>query len=218
LVLTRILPKDLTVVAAGVPVVASTADRVAVLARPAGADGIVEATVRHRPDVLVLDVGGADGTAIIRRVVREAPGTAVLAVTPPGDEALVIALMRAGARGVVHHDAGADELSRAIRGVATGAAVFGQSAADRLYALVTTSVPVQDLPRLTAREHEVLDLLAAGLGHLAIARRLALAPKTVRNLMSNVQAKFGTDDRELVLSRARAAGLGTAPKSADGCR
>jgi DNA-binding NarL/FixJ family response regulator len=212
-VLTRILPKDLTVVTAGVPMVASTADRLAVLARPSAGDDVVEATVSHGPDVLVLDAGSCvDAIEIIRRIGREAPGTAVLAVTPAGDEALVIAVMQAGARGVVHDDASADALRRAIRAVATGAVVFGQSAADRLYELVTTPRPVRALPQLTAREYEVLDLLAAGLGHLAIARRLSLAPKTVRNLMSNVQAKFGTDDREFVLRQARAAGLGTGSK------
>ncbi len=95
----------------------------------------------------------------------------------------------------------------ALDGLA-GAAVFGERAADRLYGLLTASQPIRVFPQLTSREHEVLDLLAGGLGIPAIAGRLGLAPKTVRNLVSAILAKVGTEDLEALLTQARNAGFG----------
>jgi DNA-binding NarL/FixJ family response regulator len=67
-------------------------------------------------------------------------------------------------------------------------------------------------PQLTAREHEVLDLLARGLDNPAVARRLALSGKTVRNHVSNVIAKLQVVDRTAAILRARDAGLGGPPR------
>ncbi|WP_244199628.1 LuxR C-terminal-related transcriptional regulator [Amycolatopsis thailandensis] len=163
-----------------------------------------------RPDVLVLSVHppALDGLAITREVSSRVPGTAVLVLTPPGDGEFVVAAMLAGARGVLSRSAGPDDLIRFIRGVAAGAVVFGERAADRLYGLLAASQPVRVFPRLTSREHEVLDLLAGGLVIAQVARQLGLAPKTVRNVVSSIHAKAGTDDREVLLGQARNAGLG----------
>ncbi|WP_236725168.1 response regulator [Amycolatopsis orientalis] len=163
-----------------------------------------------RPDVLVLPVRppGLDGLAVTREVASRVPETAVLVLTPPGDNETWVAAMRAGARGVLAGTAGPEDLLRAIHGVAAGAVVFGEHAANRLYGLLNTARPIQAFPQLTSREHEVLDLLAGGLGIADVARRLGLAAKTVRNVVSAVHAKVGTDDRETLLGQARNAGLG----------
>nr|WP_246481437.1 response regulator transcription factor [Amycolatopsis umgeniensis] len=163
-----------------------------------------------RPDVLVLSVHppALDGLAVTREVSSRVPGTVVLALTPPGDNETWVAAMRAGARGVLARTAGLEDLVRAIHGVAAGAVVFGEHAANRLYGLLSESRPIQVFPQLTSREHEVLDLLAGGLRIPDIARRLGLVPKTVRNVMSSIHAKVGTDDREILLGQARNAGLG----------
>ncbi|WP_340685089.1 hypothetical protein LCL61_00985 [Amycolatopsis coloradensis] len=118
-----------------------------------------------------------------REVASRVPGTAILALTPPGDGELVVAAMLASARGVLSRSAGHDDLVRFIRGVAAGAVVFGERAADRLYGLLAASQPMRAFPRLTA-------------------------PKTVRNVVSSIHAKAGTDDREVLLAQARDAGLG----------
>ncbi|MEV6906640.1 response regulator transcription factor [Amycolatopsis sp. NPDC051071] len=198
-----------TVVFAGVPEPPASPE-LEVVAHAADERDAVSHTTALRPDVLVLTVRppGLDGLAVTREVSSRVPGTAVLVLTPPGDNELWAAAIRAGARGVVAGSAGPEDLARAIHGVAAGAVVFGEHAANRLYGLLSASRPIQVFPQLTSREHEVLDLLAGGLAIPALARRLGLAPKTVRNIVSAIQAKVGTDDREVLLGQARNAGLG----------
>ncbi|WP_410672841.1 LuxR C-terminal-related transcriptional regulator [Amycolatopsis sp. cmx-4-68] len=194
---THSLGKPLTVVAAGVPV--APADGIEVVGSvPPSPGAVLAALAAARPDVLLLRPADRTGLAVIPRT-----GRVPVLVLTAGE--LVVAAMRAGARGFLHDDAGPAELARAIRAVAGGAAVFGAHAADRLYARLAGREPL--LPDLTAREREVLGLLAEDLGNLAIAARLDLAPKTVRNVVSGILGKFGTADRAGVGARAREAGL-----------
>ncbi|MEU5259655.1 response regulator transcription factor [Amycolatopsis sp. NPDC021455] len=196
------MTQPLKVVAAGVPAVPAPADGIEVIGSvPPEPGAVLRALSAARPDVLLLRPADRAGLSVIGRAGR----TPVLVLTAPDAGELVIAAMRAGARGLLHDDIGPADLARAIRVVAGGAAVFGEDAADRLYARLTGPAP--SLPGLTAREREVFGLLAEDLGNLAIAARLNLAPKTVRNLVCAVLAKFGTADRAFVGARAREAGL-----------
>lgn len=198
--------KQLTVVAAGIPVASSPADGIEVLTTVStDRDAVREALTLH-PDVLLLRLAPDDDRGIA--VLRQTAGTPVLVLTPPGASELVIAAMRAGARGLLHDDVARHDLVRAIRVVAGGAAVFGKDAADRLYGRLNAPEPAEAFPNLTAREHEVLRLLADDLGNAAIADRLRLAPKTVRNIVCSILAKFGAGDRADVVAQAREAGLG----------
>ena len=177
------LREQLTVVTAGVRLASSPTHGIEVLESVAPeCDPVLRALTAARPDVLVLRLRRADLSD------------------------LVIAAMRAGARGLVHHDASPADLARAIRVVAGGAAVFGADAADRLYGRL--NAPTRVFPELTEREHEVIGLLADGLDNRAIAARLALAPKTVRNIVSGILAKIGAADRGEAMVLARQAGLG----------
>ncbi|OXM47449.1 DNA-binding response regulator [Amycolatopsis alba DSM 44262] len=199
----------MSVVFAGVPEPPESSELEVVAHTPDEREAVWHATAL-RPDVLVLSVHppALDGLAVTREVASRVPGTAVLVLTPPGDGELVVAAMLAGARGVLSRTAGHDDLVRFIQGVAAGAVVFGERAADRLYGLLAESRPMRVFPRLTSREHEVLDLLAGGLVVAQVARQLGVAPKTVRNVVSSIHAKVGTDDREVLLGQARNAGLG----------
>ncbi|HEV2784441.1 MAG TPA: response regulator transcription factor [Actinophytocola sp.] len=119
------------------------------------------------------------------------------------------AALRAGARGFLHKADEADDILRAIRSVAAGAAIFGPTIAGRLADLFGGKGPDRHpFPDLTAREREVLDLIAGGLPNATIAGRLHLAPKTVSNHISTIFAKLGTPDRAAAIVRAREAGLG----------
>ncbi|GIH92042.1 response regulator [Planobispora siamensis] len=181
------------------------------------ADG-VEAVVlaeRLRPDVVVMDLqmpklGGTEAT---RRIVASRPGTGVLVLTMHDDDESVFAAMLAGARGYLVKGADQVEILRAITAVAGGEVIFGPALAGRVtayFARLATLRPAAEepFPQLTAREREVLDLIAAGLSNRAIAERLVLAPKTVRNNVSNVLAKLQVADRAEAIIRARDAGLG----------
>ncbi|MEV4221969.1 MULTISPECIES: response regulator transcription factor [unclassified Nonomuraea] len=168
-----------------------------------------------RPDVVVLDLQmpGLDGLAAAERILAAAPGTGVLVLSMHEDDDTVLAAMRAGARGYLLKGADQTEILRAITAVAGGEVIFGQALAARVSGffarLAGGDAPrAQPFPQLTAREREVLELIAAGLSNAEIAARLFLSPKTVRNNVSNVFAKLQVADRAQAIIRARDAGLG----------
>jgi DNA-binding NarL/FixJ family response regulator len=178
------------------------------------ADGVeaVALAGRVRPDVVVMDVqmprlNGVDAT---RRLAEEAPGVGVVVLTMSEDDGTVFAAVRAGARGYLVKGAEQEEIVRAITTVAAGGAVFGAPLARRIAEFFTAgpATPETPFPQLTAREREILELLAAGRSNAQIAAALYLSPKTVRNNVSNVFAKLQVADRAEAIVRARDAGLG----------
>ncbi len=162
-------------------------------------------------DLNMPDVGGIEAT---RRILATHPNVGVLVLTMLEDDDSVFAAMRAGARGYVLKGAGGDEVLRAIRAVNGGEAIFGPTVASRLLRHFAAprspgrSVPLSPFSDLTEREREVLGLLASGYTNTAIADRLYLSPKTVRNHVSAIFGKLQVTDRGQAIVRARQAGLG----------
>jgi len=193
----RVLLEDL-----GVEVVAEAAD----------GEEAVAAVQRERPDVVFMDLQMPRLTGIeaIRRLVAEDPEVRVLVLTMVADDDALFAAVQAGALGYVLKGAGQAEIGRALTAVAAGEAVYGAPVARRLRAFFTagSGVVAKPFPELTDREREVLDLIAAGLPNAAIARKLFLSEKTVRNNITAVFAKLGVRDRAEAVVRAREAGLG----------
>jgi DNA-binding NarL/FixJ family response regulator len=166
-----------------------------------------------RPDVVLMDIQMPDlnGIEATRRVVDTDPNAGVVILTMFRDDDSVFAAMRAGARGYVVKDAGGEEVLRVVRAVANGEAHFGPEIAKRLINFFSAPRPApasEVFPELTAREHEVLDLIARGLSNTEISRRFFLSPKTVRNHISNIFTKLRVADRAEAIVRAREAGLG----------
>jgi DNA-binding NarL/FixJ family response regulator len=119
--------------------------------------------------------------------------------------------MRAGARGYLLKGSDRGEISRALTAVARGEAIFSPAIAQRLvlyFASARTAGAEEAFPQLSAREREILELISEGLTNAAIAQRLFLAPKTVRNHVSRVFTKLQVADRAQAVIRAREAGLG----------
>ncbi|MCW2937605.1 MAG: LuxR family transcriptional regulator [Actinomycetia bacterium] len=176
------------------------------------ADGsaAVALVLEQLPDVVVMDLRmpGLDGVEATRQILRSAPGTAILILTMIDDDSSVFAAMRAGARGYVLKGAGPPEILRAIRVVASGEAIFGPAIADRMVHFFSASRTTPAFPELTSREQEILELMATGAANTAIAARLGLTEKTVRNNVSNIFAKLRVADRAAAVARARDAGLG----------
>jgi DNA-binding NarL/FixJ family response regulator len=208
--LSVVLADDHPVVRGGLRALLSGVDGITVVAESGTHPGDVAAALRHGPQVLIVDrpMRGPDGVALIRSVLREVPGLAVLVFTSSEDDESVFNAMRAGARGYILKGAEQSDIVRAIRGVAAGEVIFGARIAARLTELMMRQVQPDPFPELTGREREILSLIADGLGNASIAHRLDLAPKTVRNNICTIFAKLGVADRSEAILRARAAGLG----------
>lgn len=178
-----------------------------------GAEAVALAD-RLQPDVVLMDIRmppGLDGIEATRRILETSPHIGVLMLTMVEDDDSVFAAMRAGARGYLLKGALKAEILRAIDGVSSGEAIFGPAIARRLmdyFAAPRRMTAVQRFPELTAREREILHLIAQHRTNPEIAARLSLSPKTVRNVVSSILGKLQVADRAEAIIRAREAGLG----------
>lgn len=170
-----------------------------------------------RPDVVLMDINmpglnGIEATKQISAMAGDtAPHSAILIITMFDDDTVFTA-MRAGARGYLLKGAQGEETLRAIRAVANGEVIFSPGVAAQMMdffvrggAGVTHPVP---FPELTPREREILELLAQGLTNNAIAEKVILSPKTVRNQVSTIFSKLQVASRSEAIIKAREAGLG----------
>ena len=180
-----------------------------------GAEAVALAR-QQRPDVALLDVRmpGLNGIDATAQIVRECPATRVLMLSMFEDDDLIVAAMRAGARGYVVKEASEREILQAVLTVAAGGAVLGAGVADKLQQLFRPAVPATAFPTLTAREREILDEIARGRSNAQIATRFGLSDKTVRNNVSSILTKLQVVHRSQAIVRAREAGLGEAPSEA----
>ncbi|HET6560710.1 MAG TPA: response regulator transcription factor [Marmoricola sp.] len=175
--------------------------------------GALAEAERLAPDLVLMDLNLPDGSGIdaTRTLLRSRPELLVLVITMSADDDAVVAAMQAGARGFVVKGSGRAELLGAVRAVAARGAVFSPAVADRLADWFSGRGPAPvptAFGRLSARELEVLELMARGYDNRRIARELVLSDKTVRNHVSNVLTKLDAEDRTDAVLRARAAGLG----------
>jgi DNA-binding NarL/FixJ family response regulator len=179
------------------------------------AEALAQAADR-RPDVVLMDIALPDGTGIdaTRRLRELDPGIAVLIVSMLDDDSLFAAI-RAGARGYLLKGADPEETVQAIHAVAAGEAIFSPGIAKRMidyFAQGGSHAPApKPFPELTDRERDVLRLIAQGLTNAAIAERLALSSKTVRNYTSEIFGKLQVADRAQAILLARDAGLAGEP-------
>jgi DNA-binding NarL/FixJ family response regulator len=186
----------------GIEVVGSAAD----------GDEAVRIVLAVQPDVVLMDVNmpGTNGIDATARIVEAAPHVAVIVLTMFDDDDSVAAAIRNGARGYLLKGARQDELRRAVYAAHDGQAILGPGVLRKLSALVEGSPGAgpSPFPQLTAREHEVLELVARGRDNATIARELFLSDKTVRNYVSIVLTKIHAATRAEAIVVARTAGLG----------
>ena len=174
---------------------------------------VVERAAELKPDVILMDIqmpelNGIDATRLILSVNTD---VGVVVLTMFEDDDSVFSAMRAGARGYVLKGAPPSEILKVLRAVAAGEAHFGPDIARRLMSFFSEQSPAsaQDIfPELSAREVEILDLIAQGHSNAKIAARLYLSPKTVGNHISHIFTKLQVADRAHAIIRAREAGLG----------
>lgn len=206
-----VVADDHTIVQEGLRLLLSAVDGYEVVEVVGTGDDAVRAAVTAQPDVVIMDIQmpGISGIEATRRIVRAVPEVGILMLTMFEDDESVFAAMRAGALGYVPKGAAPADMIRAIASVAAGEAIFGVGVARRALAYLTRpqSGPTA-FPELTAREREVLGLVASGLTNPIIATRLGLAPNTISNHISSIFGKLQVASRGEAIIRARAAGLG----------
>ena len=164
-------------------------------------EAAVRRAVELRPDVVLMDLNlpRTSGLEATRRIVASVPRCAVLVLTMVDDDDSVTAALRVGARGYLLKGAGQEEVLSAVRTVAAGGAVLGAGMTSAL----TGSASGRAGLDLTARESEVLAMLAEGLSNPEIARALGVSLKTVQNHVSHVLTKLQVRDRTQAALRVR---------------
>ncbi|MEU2871722.1 response regulator transcription factor [Streptomyces olivoreticuli] len=217
-----VVADDQTVVREGIVMLLGLLPGIEVVGAAADGHEAVRLVAAHAPDVVLMDLRmpRCDGVEATRRIRDEYPSTQVVVLTTYADDDSLFPALRAGARGYLTKDAGGEEIVRAVRHVMSGEAGLSPNVQRRLLerlsgpeaegsaarAAAVGSPPLREpapgaalhreLPDgLTAREAEVLSLVAEGLSNAEIARRLHVSTATVKTHINNLFAKTGVRDR-----------------------
>jgi DNA-binding NarL/FixJ family response regulator len=190
--------------AAGIPVVAEAAD----------GQEAVAAVLKHRPDVVLMDIRmpEMDGLEATRRILAARPGrdSRIIILTTFDFDRYVYAALTAGASGFLLKDVSPEQLVAAVRTVRSGDALLAPSITRRLVERFAESDHVtvhRDLSGLTPRELEVLRLLARGLSNAELAAQLTLSEATVKTHVARILAKLHLRDRVQAVVLAYETGL-----------
>ena len=209
-----LLVDDHTPFRAGLAALLSTSEEFVIVGEVEEGARVVSAIEQLQPDVVLMDLNmpGMSGIDATRATASSAPHIGVLVLTMFDDDDSVFAALQAGARGYLLKGASKTEIQQSVRAVAAGQAVFGPAIARRLQQYFAqpkpASAPSDAFPDLTARERDILDMIAQHLTTPEIADRLGLSEKTVRNYVSNIFAKLQVNDRSRAIMLAREAGYG----------
>jgi len=199
-----VLADDHIVVRAGIRQILETVPDIRVVAEAKDGQQAIEAVETTRPDVAVLDVKmpkitGIEATRWIR---KNAPSTAVLVLTAFDDDPYVLAVLQAGATGYVLKSADAEEIVRAVRSVHAGRSAVDPDIAGKMLRSLSGDSGAVRPERLTARELEVLFLVAKGRTNKAIGSALAISARTVQGHLAKIFDKLQAESRTEAVMRA----------------
>ena len=201
-----LLVDDHAVVRRGLADLLGAADGIEVVGAVEDGSQVVDAVLAHEPDIVLMDLSmpDVDGIEGTRRALAARPDTKVIVLTSFGETARIHAALEAGAVGYLLKDTEPEDIVKAVRDGAAGGVPLSPRAAR---ALLPGNRPAARADALTAREREVLALVAAGLPNKSIARRLDISEKTVKAHLTRVFTVLGVGDRTSAALWAQRQGL-----------
>lgn len=205
-----LLADDETMVRAGVRAILGSDEAISVVAEAADGREAVDLALKHRPDVVLLDIRMpvADGLQAARELARH--DFAVAMLTTFNDDGYLEQALDAGARGFLLKSGDPRELIAGVHALATGGAYLAPKVAARMitrFRTARTGPARARVESLTARERDVLALLGEGLSNARIARRLDLVEGTVKGHVSAILTRLGAENRVQAAIVAHEAGL-----------
>jgi DNA-binding NarL/FixJ family response regulator len=205
-----LLADDQRVVREGLGTLLGLLEGIELVGTAADGEEAVALAAEHDPDVVLMDLRmpRVDGVEAIRRLAARGERPRAIALTTYADDASVLGALRAGARGYLTKDAGAEQIRAAVQAVARGEAALDPAVQHHVLAALTEPGAEPELPDgLTPREAEVLRLIAEGLTNAEIAARLVVTPATVKSHVNHIFAKAGVRDRAQAVVYAYSRGL-----------
>jgi len=205
-----VIADDQTLFRSGLARLLEMDDRVAVVGEAVDGADAVKLALALKPDVVLMDIKmpNLDGIEATRRIVAENPKIRVLMLTTFEADNHVIQALKAGASGYVLKDSQAGAIVSSILAVVAGERVMASAVANRVLEMLTgATTPKEFYDGLTAREVEILKMLATGMANKQIAYKLQISEKTVRNHVSNMYEKLDIYDRAQAVLYAVRKGL-----------